>query len=301
MTRGLLGGIALCASLIAAPARAQSLQRHVPSQQRAHSPAVLLVSGLGLGREAWAFHGEGLAPWLSARGWDVFVLELPARAGFREQVEVILPAAVEIVQALHGGPVVLGLHGHGGAVALAACGHELRGRVAGIFALNTPVDWEVSNPVLGGVLASGGRFGALAGDEGRATRELLFTHGALLRTAVRERFAAEGLRDLSPALAAEWLAALQAGSPSLPGPGFRERLSLLDVPVLAVLGARDTVAHPEHVTPLREWAPRARITFRELNRFQGAAEDYTHLSLLLGAGAPRDVFRPVAAWLERLP
>jgi pimeloyl-ACP methyl ester carboxylesterase len=254
-----------------------------------------------MGREAWAFHGEGLAPFLSSRGWDVFVLELPANARFRDQVEVILPAAVDTVQSLHAGRVVLGLHGHGGAVALAACGHELLGRVAGVVGLDTPVEWELPNAVLGGVLAAGGRFGALAGEEGRATLGLLFTHGAWLGSTVRERFAAEGLRDLSPAVADEWLSALHAGAPPLPGPPFAERLARLDIPILAVLGARDTVAHPEHVTPLRERAPRARVTFRELNRFQGAAEDYTHLSLLLGAGAPRDVFHPVAAWLERLP
>ena len=37
---------------------------------------------------------------------------------------------------------------------------------------------------------------------------------------------------------------------------------------------------------------------RVFSRFDLAAEDYSHLSLLQGRGAPRDVFRPLLAFLS---
>ncbi|MBM4380155.1 MAG: hypothetical protein FJ086_12810 [Deltaproteobacteria bacterium] len=271
-----------------------------PAVPSGRGPAVLLVPGLGFGREIYDFHGQGLAPHLASRGWDVWVFEPAPGANFAELVGRELPAAVGAVREVRGGPVVMVVQGHGGALALAAAGHELSGQVAGIVAFNTPLEWELPNPVLGGVLERGGDLGSLAGGEGRAELQLLYAHGATLRPDVAAHFSAEGLRDLGRPLAREWLEALQRGAPVLPGPSFRERIARVDVPVLQVLALRDVVAHPEYASALRERAPRARVTVRELDRFQGCAEDYTHLSVLLGGHAPKDVFPHVVAWLESL-
>ena len=196
--------------------------------------------------------------------------------------------------------MLLVVQGHGGSLALAAAGQELAGEVAGIVAFNTPVEWELSNPVLGGVLERGGDLGTLAGPGGRAEFSLLYAHGAHLRPDVEALFAAEGLRDLRVPVAREWLEAMRRGAPELPGPGFRERLAQLEAPVLLVLALRDVVAHPELSAALREWAPNAQVTVRAVDRFQGCEEDYTHLSVMLGEHAPKDVFRHVLAWMEAL-
>ena len=293
---GLLGAL-LALQAAAAPRLLAHLAPTGPSRP---GPAVLLVPGLGYGREIYDFHGQGLGPRLVARGWDTWVVEPSPGASFAGWVQVELPVAVAAVQAVHPGPVVLVAQGHGGALVLAAAGHELAGQVAGAVAFNTPVEWELPNPVLGGILERGGDLGTLAGQEGHAEFQLLYAHGAVLPADVRAHFAAEGLRDLPRPVAREWLEALRRGAPALPGPSFRERLGALRSPVLLVLALRDAVAHPELSAVLREWAPRAPVTVRALDRFQGCVEDYTHLSVLQGEHAPRDVFRHVFAWLEGL-
>ena len=285
----------LALQAVAAP---RALWHVTPGGPLRPGPAVLMVPGFGYGKEIYDFHGEGLAPQLAARGWDTWVVEPSPSASFSEWTQVELPAAVEAVQAAHAGPLVLVVQGHAGALALAAVGRELAGAVAGIVAFNTPVEWDLPNPVLGAVLERGGDLGTLAGRDGSAEFQLLYAHGARLRGDVKAHFAAEGLRDLTRPVAREWLDALLRGGPSLPGPPFRERIAAVDVPVLQVLALRDTVAHPELSSPLREWAPRAKVTVRELDRFQGCSEDYTHLSVLLGEHAHGDVFRHVFHWLE---
>jgi hypothetical protein len=62
---------------------------------------------------------------------------------------------------------------------------------------------------------------------------------------------------------------------------------------------QDNFAHPEFGAPLRELAP-APVRMELLTRVNLLSEDYTHLSLLHGAGAPAEIFGPLLRFLDEV-
>jgi hypothetical protein len=62
---------------------------------------------------------------------------------------------------------------------------------------------------------------------------------------------------------------------------------------------QDNFAHPEFGAPLRDIAP-APVRVELLTRLNLLGEDYTHLSLLHGAGAQEELFGPLLRFLEAL-
>ncbi|HVE84217.1 MAG TPA: alpha/beta fold hydrolase [Myxococcales bacterium] len=290
--------------VLSADGAALALYRYSPDGGGAGRPAVLLVPDLGFGRECFDLQGEGLAPFLQRRGLDTFVAELrgqgnadaPAAWALSEWATLDLRAVVDAVQAVHPGPLDLVVHGYGGGLAIAAAPRELQGKVRRVVALSPAVAPEVPNPVVRRLLG-------LPGTLSRAAQErafdLLFAHGAAMGGATRGLLERSGPRDLGQSAARDLLRWMEEGDLPFPdGTRVRERIAGYDRPTLVVLPMLDNYAHAEFAEPLRALAPRARVQLRSLSKLYMEREDYTHLSMLHGRGAPQDVFAPALAFLD---
>ncbi len=277
-----------------------TLYRYVPEGGGRLKAPVLLVPDLGFRREVFDLDGRGLAPWLTARGFEVYVLEPDPQRGFVELARTDLPAALKAIRAHRSEPVDLIAHGYAGTVVLAACTKELKGEVGRVVSLSTPVTPEVPNALSEAVLARGGKFTRLSLDPaGAASFDLLFAKHGQFSGRVLTDLRSTGVADLSDAAAAELLGWMRSGDlPLGDGTSVKSRLAQFDRPTFQVLALRDNWAHPEFASPLRELSPKAPIKLTTMSLLQYHAEDYTHLSLLQGEGAPADVFEPIREFLS---
>lgn len=283
------------------------LYRYMPPGGGKTRGAVLLVPELGMGREAFDLDGVGLAPWLQDRGFDVFVLEprghvesatAPAWT-LDTLVTTDLVTAMGVIANEHPGEVDLVLHGYSGALALASSTRELKGRVGRVVALSTPALVEVPNRFAEEVLSRGAPLSTLAMDpEGAAIFDLLFARHSKIPARRLRALRLEGFTDLGRPAAEGLLRWMRTGDLALPGSSFKARLEEYDRPTLQLIALRNNWVHPEHTTPLRELAPKAAIRLRVLSILHFLTEDYTHLSLLHGAAAPRELFPLIEAFLK---
>lgn len=283
---------------------ALALYRYVPEGGGASRPAVLLVPDLGFGRESFDLAGEGLALFLQRHGRDTYVAELrgqgaadaPATWALWEWMALDLPAAAGEVIATHPGPVDLVVHGYGGALCIAAASRELAGKVRRVVALSPAVAPEVPNEVVRRLLSTKGTL-SRAGPE--RTFELLFTRGADLGALERGLLERAGPHDLGRSAARDLLRWMEQGDLAFPdGTRVRERVAAYSRPTLVVLPILDNYAHAEFAEPLRSMAKGTRVRLRSLSKLYLNREDYTHLSMLHGRGAPRDVFLPALGFLD---
>jgi len=283
---------------------ALALYRYAPAGGGASRPAVLLLPDLGFGRESFDLAGEGLAPFLQHRGRDAYVAELrgqgaadaPAAWTLWEWAALDVLAAVEAVAAAHPGRVDLVVHGYGGALAIAAASRELSGKVRRVVALSPAVAPEVPNEAIRRLLSAEGTLSRAAPER---CFELLFTRGGDLGAVERGLLEKAGPRDLGRSAGRELLRWMEQGDLPFPdGTSVRGRIAGYDRPTLVVLPMLDNYAHAEFAEPLRAMAKGARVRLRSLSRLYLNGEDYTHLSMLHGRGAPRDVFLPALQFLE---
>lgn len=286
---------------------ALALYRYVPDGSGgAGKPAVLLVPDLGFGRETFDLQGEGLAPFLQQHGRDTFVAELrgqgsadaPAAWALFEWAALDLLAAVEAVQKAHpgGGPVDLVVHGYGGGLAIAAAPRELKGKVRRVVALSPAVAPEVPNEVVRRLL---GTPGTLSRAVPERSFELLFARDGGIGGGKRGMLERAGPRDLGQSAARDLLRWMEQGDLPFPdGSYVRERIGGYDRPTLVVLPMLDNYAHAEFAEPLRALAPLARVQLRSMSKLYLQREDYNHLSMLHGRGAPQDVFAPALQFLD---
>lgn len=281
--------------------------RYAPPGGGLTRPPVLLLADLGLGRAAFDLDGRGLARRLQQAGRDVYVVELrghgssdvPLDWRLADLVRRDLPAVVAAIGQRRPGLVDLVAHGYVGTLAMAATVRELEGRVGRVVALSTPALLEVPNPRLEALLERGGAFARLAQlPEGRKELGLLLAHHGVFRRGVRDALLS-GLSDLGAAASGDLLAWMRSGDLELgPGDGVAARLSRYDRPTLLFLPVANNFAPSELASPFRELAPSAPFRVRLLSRFEQHGEDYSHLSLLQGAAAERDVWAPLLAFLE---
>ncbi len=293
--------------LTASDGTALALYRWVPAGGGSAHPPLLLVPELGFGRETFDFGDGGLAAYLVERGREVYVIELrgqgqsaaPPGWRLRDLVERDLPEAVAAIRASRPGPIDLVAHGYSGTLALAAAVRELDGAVGRVIALSTPAVPEVPNSTAEAFLAGGGKLASLAGDPaGARAFDLLFARGANIAPPRHALLRSTAVSDLSPAAAADLLGWMRTGDLALADAStVQARLARYTRPTLLVLPIGDAFAHPEHASALRDLS-RAPIVPLLLNRRDWMAEDYTHLSMLAGSGAPADVFAPALAFLD---
>jgi pimeloyl-ACP methyl ester carboxylesterase len=284
---------------------ALALYRYAPDGGGGGRPAVLLVPDLGFGREVFDLQGEGLAPFLRRHERDTYVVELrgqgsaeaPAAWSLSEWATLDLPAAVDAVRQAHpGGPIDLVVHGYGGALAIAAASRELEGKVRRVIALSPAVAPEVPNEVVRRLLATPGTLSRAVPER---AFEMLFTRDGNLSGWQRGLLEKNGPRDLGQSAAKDLLRWMEAGDLTFPdGTTVRGRIAAYDRPTLVVLPMIDNYAHAEFAEPLRALAPKAKVQLRSLSRLYLEAEDYTHLSMLHGRGAARDIFLPALGFLD---
>jgi pimeloyl-ACP methyl ester carboxylesterase len=269
---------------------------------------VLLVPDLGLTAAVFDFDGEGLAPALARAGFSVVVAELrgqgrsqrPLLDRLEDRLRRDLPAVLQELAREDPSPVSLVVQGYGGALVLGALEGPLRGRVRRVVAVSTPVEFELPSPLMEKVLEGGGDLPALASDPAgaRSFEVLLHLDGRIPAPALR-RLRTEAVEPLGREVAAQLLAWLRTGElPLWDGSLLSQRLAAYDRPTLLLLPLLEGWAPPELAAPLRERSA-AKITVRTFSRFDGSAEDYSHLSVWQGQGAARDVFAPVIAYLEQ--
>lgn len=289
--------------VLTADGAALALYRYVPAGGGAQHPAILLVPDLGFAKEAYDFQSCGLARFLQARGRDTFVVELrgqgrssaPSNWSLTDWVEKDLPAAVAAIRTVHDGPVDLVVQGYSGGLALAATTKELHGRVGRVIALNAQTSPQMPNALLRSVLTRGGKFSGLSARE----FEVLFTHDALFAKGTATEFRGIGLQDISPTAAAQLLTWMDTGvMVSSDGTKLSERLGDYDRPTLLLMPLLDNFAHPEHASTLRDTATKAKVRALVLSKFELLSEDYTHLSVLLGKHAEKEIFELVATFLN---
>ncbi len=227
----------------------------------------------GQGRSGVPAGGYGLADWVK--------LDLPA-------VAAALPPTFDLVA-----------HGWGGTLAIASVANELKGRVRKIVALSAPGSAAVPSRMVERVLEQEGRLSTLASDpSSQRTFELLFAMNARWGAAARVEVHGGLMSDLGPRASAELLGWMRSGDLSLgEGDSLEHRLAEVNVPVLLMLPLADEWAPSELASTLREDV-KGRVKVKTFSRFEYAAEDYSHLSLLLGDGAKSDVFPPIYSFLE---
>lgn len=279
-----------------------ALYRYLPPGGAPSGSAVLLVGEVGFGRRLFDFGGEGLARWLALRGHVVYVAELrgqglaSAGLGLGAWVSHDFPALRRAL-ANDGIDVVdLVAHGWGGTLALAAAGRELP--VRRVVALATPVVAEVPSALAERFIGGGGRFGQLAtSPQGADDFEVLFIMGSAVSRQALAGLRALGARDLHPRQAAEWLTWMRTGDlPLGDGTTVASRLRDYDRPTLMLLGLADGFAGPELCAPLRERS-KAHVTLRTFSRFD-SADDFSHLTLLMGRAAEREVFTRIGDFVS---
>jgi hypothetical protein len=282
---------------------ALALYRYANAAHVEGSRPILLIADFGIGRAVFDFRGSGLARWLAARGRVVYVAELRGQgraAGYPwspgDQIAFDFPA---IADAIEEGPFDLIAHGWEGTLALAASTKELKGRVVRVVALNTPVDFAVPSKLAEALLSSGGKIGNLGNDAaGAEAFDLLFALGARIDKPQLAALRSAAFTDLGQRASTQLLQWMRSGDLALAdGTTVKGRLQGYDRPTLLFLALADGWANPELCGVLRDVCT-AKVTLRTFSKFEAVTEDYSHLSMLMGNGAAKDVFTPAFNYLN---
>jgi len=78
---------------------------------------------------------------------------------------------------------------------------------------------------------------------------------------------------------------------------YRAALARVTTPLLVTAGSADRIATPASVRLALEHLPAGVASYDEFGRGHGCRVDYGHVDLVLGRGAPIEVFPTVAGWL----
>jgi hypothetical protein len=290
--------------VLASDGVALALYRYAPAAEvGSDRPPVLLIADFGMGRGAFDFQGAGLARWLARHGRVAYVAELRGQGSASavswspaEIVDRDLPAIAAVI----GEPFDLVAHGWAGTLALAASARELKGRVLRVASLATPAEFAVPSRLAESLLLAGGKLGSLSLDpEGAKVFELLFAMGARIQPDQLSALRATAFHNLGARGSAALLQWMRSGDLQLAtGESLKARLLQYDRPTIQFAGLANGWANPELCGVLRE-VTAAKVHLRVFSRFDYIAEDYSHLSLLQGEGAPKEVFGPVLKFFNQ--
>ncbi|WP_374347615.1 alpha/beta fold hydrolase [Chitinimonas sp.] len=268
-------------------------------------PALLLLHGaVANARTFYSESGRGLGPWLAARGFDVFALDLRgrgrstpaiargARHGQYEAINEDIPAAIAYIEQLRGKDVPLGLMAHswGGVLltAMLARHPALARRVSACVYFGSKRSIQVKNWPK------------------RIEIDLFWLRLASLCAGVAGYLPARGLgigADSETRLALRqsqrWVQSLRWHDED----GFDYAAALADgglPPILYLAGSADRVrGHPDDVARfIAECGPHTHEQCF-LGRSSGLQHDYGHLDMLTGRHAPQEVFPMAEQWLRR--
>jgi pimeloyl-ACP methyl ester carboxylesterase len=298
-----------------------------PAATRRHDAPVILCPGLA--NNATLFDlapPQSLAAYLNHRGFDCYAVDLRGAGGSSapdgdpwdvsvdDYVLGDVPAVLDLLERRHGpGPRLWVGHSLGGLVGLAASGHALAGRLAGIVTIGSPVffrDAAFLRPLLklGQWLAPWGAFDSslmryLAPLAGRAPSPARGSTNLDNIEAGTQRLAAANLfapmwRGVLGQLE-DWLGRDVFGSRD-GRIDYRAATASLEAPLLVIGGSVDQLV-PESATrayfELVASSPHRR-SLALFGRAHGQADEYGHGDLLLGRRAHLDVYPVIADFLE---
>ncbi|MCC6751192.1 MAG: alpha/beta fold hydrolase [Deltaproteobacteria bacterium] len=304
-----------------------ALRRYQPGEPVKDAPPLLLCPGLGMSGEVFDAGDVSLARYLSAQGYDVWVLDFRGRGrssrprlwgryrpnwSFDEYLEFDLPAALAEIRGRTGASEVSWVGFGGGALAMLAVVAEREGpRLGRGVALAAPAYFRRQSEHISPWLVRLLRFVpsralvALAAPLlGRVNlppfRWLCHADnvdGTIYRRVMVTAFSGCAPKELDQL--ADWLERdVLTGFDD--GRDYRKELARIELPVLLISGPRDRLAPPSMVQETFETLEHARDKQLVVaGRLGGMSANYGHLDLLIGRNAPRDVFPLIARWLER--
>ena len=300
---------------------------HRPAVQRRFAFPVVLCHGLSNNHSIMEFRGEqNLAKFLSEAGFDCYSVDLrgaggacapddgPNDATFDDHVKLDLPALVDAVCA-HAGTQQVAWVGHslGGLVALAASSSTLRGRLAALVTIGSPVFFKLPRQVpwmirAGYWLSVWGQFDStlirfLAPVVGRTRAPKITRATANLRNIdpITQRFLVANvfapmwsgvLKQLH-----DWLShdAFRSEDKAL---DYRHGIAALQIPTLVIGGTVDFLAPPDLT---REYFDLLTTPVRQLELFgrsYGHSAEYGHGDLLVGKQVQVEVYPVIRRFLE---
>jgi len=295
-----LGPVEAEVTWIPAPGGAEiALTRVPPSAGRPegepHGTPVLLVHGNFSNRGFWLSpRGIGLAPFLSERGYDAWIVELrghglsPRDASFpgvtaEDHILRDLPAAVAHVRGETARPLFLAGHSAGGIFVASLLGS---GRV--------PEDHFAGAALFGAQIDLGEGY--------LKVPPLAWLAEGLLRRLGRFPAPRFGLGP-EPEPAGEMLEFIRWKKrggrwEDSRGVSYREGLGRVRLPVLAVAAARDPNDPPEGCRRLLEAFGGKDRRFVLLSRQNGYAADYDHIGMIVSKEAAAEVWPLLADWMD---
>lgn len=305
------------------------LGRYLPRGERAAREPVLLCHGMGANRFNLDLNERySLARYLASRGFETFVVELrgcgmtkrPPKGRqyghtFDDEVQNDVPALIEKAKEVSGSPRVMWVgHSKGGMVMYAWCGLAPRTDIAGVAAIGSPLKIApLIHPVILGTLTQLERLPMLdAVYIAPATRTL----APIGRTGIlRLRYmAASG--NMEPEITGFAMANLignvsrrtlrqftrwrRSGKfTSWDGTvDYGAGLAKSPVPFLLIAGGADILVPAASVEAARDAMTAAPVEYVLASKTNGFSCDYGHGDLVLGRGAPDEIYPRVEAWLR---
>ena len=303
---------------------------HRPSKARRYLEPVVLCHGFAANRYTFELDPPySLAVALSQAGFDCYTPELrgtgassraprgraPWDYSIDDHVELDAPAIVNLALERSGASRAFWVaHSLGGLIGYAAAQGPVRGKLAGLAAIGSPLACG-TDPFLRGVV----HVGALAAwPFGLRQRLLSLTLAPFLgyvtlplsdvivnpqhippplQRKVYARMISRMGRHVLEQLD-DWFRrdVFQSRDGRV---DWRAGLKSLDVPLLVMGGSRDKLAPPAALKLQYELAGSLDKTLLVFGRDRGDALDYGHGDLLFGAGAPKEVYPLLREWLEK--
>jgi pimeloyl-ACP methyl ester carboxylesterase len=292
--------------------------------QRPGAEPVIICHGIAANRYGVDLTDElSLARALSRSGFDAWIVELRGRGlstqprlfgahrftwSFDEYVEKDAPAAIAAVRAATGKERVHWVgHSLGAAVGYALLSDPAQAACAASFvAIGGPATYRFQQKYLFHWPLRNLRFvkhaflmrliSPLAG----YWRPKLLHHPENISGEVIRRFLVNASANFAPdelLQYADWIAHDVFRSIDQRR-DYRAELARLTTPTLFIAGNKDLIAPPPSVKDAYELAGSADKRFVVASRGQALDANYGHMDLILGNGAPKDIYPLVAEWLE---
>ena len=308
---------------------------HLPPKARGKdAPPVLLCHGLSSTTTTWDLgNGHGLAPFLQAQGYDIWMLNLrgrkdSARPGvgpenhhydwtFDDYARYDVPAAIEFVLQQTNAPSLTWIgHSMGGMVAYAHLGLHPDAPIAKLVTIGSPVTFSPPNEVFSRAVNLLRL--AVKEDEG-IPAEFLSIYFADATGIVRTnagrwvcnpdyfcedtylQYVSNSLVNLSGSLIRQFFQFYGTDiMRSRDGKtDYRANLRNIRTPLLALAGKQDHIAPVYHVYPAYEEVSSKDKTFFVLGQVNGTSYDPGHGGIVLGDGAKQEIYPVIARWMAQ--
>lgn len=296
-----------------------ALARYVPRGQRRYAEPVVLCHGPGANRFTFDLHERySLARRLAERGFETWILELRGRGAagpaqdttFDKQAEHDVGATLRSLTAT-GAPGVLWVgHSKGGLLALAHLGKHPQAKIKAIVTLGAPTTFSLQRgakafarilrPLLDAQkipIQNLARLSLFVPPPDWFMQYLVYSEN--IDPEIRKLALVNVGADVSSGVAGQFLRWVNSGR-WISDDGqtdYEKNLANVRAPTLLFAGPEDLFAPPEAVAHAQKFlaGPSELVVAKKDNGF---AADYGHGDLVLGRGAPEDIYPRIARFLE---